>query len=122
MKGTFLEFQVIKGILVMVDDQQREILHQRTQMSQAVASSKRCQILDDNHEGKHEPCLDLIHRESPFNFIKIYLLSYFTDYIREFGMIPIYSSGCGELAHKEQIKEGWRRWNQNDARRQIVHS
>jgi len=28
----------------------------------------------------------------------------------------------GELAHKTQIKGGWRAWNKNDAARQIVHS
>jgi len=34
----------------------------------------------------------------------------------------MYSTDFGELAHKEQIKDGWRRSNKSDAARQIVHS
>jgi len=34
----------------------------------------------------------------------------------------MYSTEFGELAPKEQIKDGWRRLNKNDAARQIVHS
>ena len=34
----------------------------------------------------------------------------------------MYSSEFGELAHKEQIKYGWRLSNMNDAVCQIVHS
>ena len=34
----------------------------------------------------------------------------------------MYSMEIGELAHKTQIKEGWRQSNKNNAVRQIVHS
>jgi len=33
----------------------------------------------------------------------------------------MYSTEFGEVAHKEQIKDGWRRSNKNDPGRQIVH-
>jgi len=66
--------------------------------------------------------MDWIHGELHFNFIKIHPRSHFSDHIRQFGNIPMYSTELGELAHKEQIKEGWRRSNENDAARQIVHS
>lgn len=122
MKGIFLEFRVTKRTLAKVDEQRREIRHQRTQMSQPVAPSKRRRIRDDDREEEHERRMDLIHRESHFNFIKIHLLSHFSDHIRQFGNIPMYSTEFGELAHKEQIKDGWRRSNKNDAARQIVHS
>jgi len=111
MKGIFLEFQVTKRTLAKVDPQRREIRHQRTQMSQPVAPSKRRRIRDDDCEEEHELRMDLIHRESHFNFIKIHLLSHFSDHICQFGNIPIYSTKFGELAHKEQIKDGWRRSN-----------
>jgi len=90
-------------------------------MSQLVAPSKWRRIRDDNREEEHERRMDLIHRQWHFNFIKIHLLSHFSDHIRQFGNIPMYSTAVGELAHKEQIKDGWRRWNESDARRQIVH-
>jgi len=51
--------------------------------------------------------MDLIHRELRFNFIKIHLLSHFSDQIHQFGNIPIYSTEFGDLVYKEQIKDGW---------------
>ena len=66
--------------------------------------------------------MDMIHTESPFKFVKIHLLIQFSDHIRPFGNIPMYSTEFGELAHKEQIKDGWRRSNKNDVEQQILHS
>ena len=66
--------------------------------------------------------MELIHTESHFNFIKMHLLSHFRGHIYQFGNIQMYSTEFGELAHKEQIKDGWRRSNKNDAARQILHS
>jgi len=66
--------------------------------------------------------MDMIHTESHFNFVKMQLLSHFSDQIRQFGNITMYSTEFGELAHKEQIKDGWRRSNKNDVARQILHS
>jgi len=122
MKGIFLEFQVTKRTRAKVDKQRREIRHQTTQMRQPVAPSKRRGIRDDDREEEHQRRVDLIHRESHFNFVKIHLLSHFSDHIRQFGNIPMYSTEFGELAHKEQIKDGWRRSNKNNAARQFVHS
>ena len=34
----------------------------------------------------------------------------------------MYSTEFGELAHKDQIKDGWRRSNKNDAAQQILYS
>jgi len=122
MKGIFLEFQVTKCTLGMVDQQWREIRHERTQMSQHMAPSKRRRICDDDRGEEHQRRMDLIHRELHFHSIKIHLLSHFSDHIRQFGNIPMYSTEFGELAHKEHTKGGRRRSNKNDAARQIVHS
>ena len=48
--------------------------------------------------------MELIHRELHFNFSKIHLLSHFSDHIRQFGNIPMYSKEFGGLAHTEEIK------------------
>jgi len=122
MKGIFLEFRVTKRTLGKVDEQGREIQHPRTQMSQPLARSKRRRFRDDDQEEEHERRMDLIDFESPFNFIKIHLLSHFSDHMPQFGNIPMYSTDFGELAHKEGIKDGWRRLNKNDTGHQIVHS
>jgi len=122
MKGIFLEFRVTEHTLAKVDEQRREIRLQGTQMSQPVAPSKRHRMRDDDREEEHERHMNSIHRELHFNFIKIHLLSHFSDHIRQFGNLPMYSTEFVELAPKEQIKDGWRRSNKNDAARQIVHT
>jgi len=122
MKGIFLEFRVTKSTLAKVDEQRREIRHQRTQRSQPRAPSKRRRISHYDRAEEHERRMHLIHRESHFNFINIHQLSHFSNHIRQDGNIPTYSTEFGELAHKEQMNDGWRRSNKNDAARQIVHS
>jgi len=87
-----------------------------------VAQCKRRRIRDDHREEEHERRMDSTHRESHFNFIKIHLLPHFSDHIRQFGNIPIYSKEFGELAHNEQIMDRWRRSNKNDAGCKIMHS
>jgi len=62
----------------------------------------------------------LIQRENHFNFIKMHYLSHFVFHVRRFGSILIYSTEIGELAHKEQIKEGYRRSNMNNPAREIL--
>jgi len=108
MKDLFLEFQVTKPTLAKVDEQGWEIRHQRTQMSQPVAPTKGRQSSDNNREEEHERRIELIHRELHFNFIKIHILSHWSDQIRQFGNILLYSPEFGEYAHKEQFKNKWR--------------
>jgi len=91
-------------------------------MREPVVTSQRCRMSDDYRDEEHELRMNMIHGESHFSFIKIHLLSHFCDHIRQFGNIPMYSREIGDLAHKTQIKEGWRQSNQNHAASQIVHS
>jgi len=91
-------------------------------MREGAAPSQRRQIRDDARDEENELRMHMINAESHFNFVKMHLLSHFCDHIRQFGNIPMYSTEIGELAHKTQIKEGWRQSNKNDADRQSVHS
>jgi len=122
MKDIFLEFRVTKGIQAKVDKQRKEIRRQRARMRERVATSQRRRMRNDDPDKEDELRMDMIHGESFFNFIKMHLLSHFCDHTRQFGNIPMYSTEIGELAHKTQIKEGWRQSNKNDATRQIMHS
>jgi len=63
---------------------------------------------------------DLIRRENPFHFITTHYLSHLSSHLRRFGSILLYSTEIGELAHKDQITEGYRRSNKNEAARQIL--
>jgi len=108
MKDIFLEFRVTKRTQAKVDKQRKEIRRQRALMRERMATSQRRRMRDDDRDEEDELRMDIIHGESHFNFIKIHLLSHFCDHIRQFGNIPMYSTEIGELAHKTQIKEGWR--------------
>jgi len=113
---------VTKLIQAKVDKQQKEIRRQRELMRERMATSQRRQMREDDQDAEDELRMDMIHGESHFNFIKIHLLSHFCDDLPQFGNIPMYSTEIGELAHKMQIKEGWRQSNKNHAAGQIVHS
>jgi len=91
-------------------------------MREGAAPSQRRRIRDDDRDQHHELRIDMINAESHFNFVKMHLLSHFSDHIRQFGNIPMYSTEIGDLADKTEIKEGWRQSDKNDAGRQIVHS
>ena len=85
-----------------------------------MAPSKRRRVCDKDREEDNDRRMELIQGESHFNFIKMHPPIHFGDQIHQFGNIPMYSTEYGELAHKEQIKDPWRRSNQNDVARQIL--
>jgi len=122
LKDIFLECRVTKRTQDKVDKQRKEIRRQRALVIERVAPSLRRPIRNDNRQEENDLGLDLLRSESHFNFIKMHLLRHFCDHLRQFGNIPMYSTEIGELAHKMQIKDGWRQSNKNDAARQIVHS
>jgi len=108
--------------LAKVDEQGREIRHQTTQMSQPVAHSKRRQVRDDHHQKVHERSMDLIHHELHFNFIKIHLVSHFSDHIGQFCNIPMYSSSLESSHRRNKSRTDGDDRIKSDAVRQIVHS
>jgi len=59
--------------------------------------------------------MELIHTEFNLNYFKMDLITQFDNHIYQFGNILMYSTKFGELAHKEQIKDGWRRSNKIDS-------
>jgi len=122
MKDIFSEFRVTKRTRAKIDEQRRELRHDSPKTRERIAPSKRRRMRDAEREEETEQRMDLILCESYFNFIKMHLLSHFYDHIRQFGNIPMYSTEFGKLAHKTQIKAGWRQSNKNDASRHIFQS
>jgi len=45
----------------------------------------------------------------------MHYLTHFASQVRRFGSILMYFTAIGELAHEDQIKDGYRRSNKNDA-------
>jgi len=81
MKDIFLEFRVTKRIRAKIDEQRRELRHDRPKTRERIAPSKRRRMRDPEREEETERCMDLIFCESHFNFIKMHLLSHFCDHI-----------------------------------------
>src|SRR5437588_8246430 len=50
----------------------------------------------------------------------MHYISHVSSHVRHFGSIAMYSTEIGELVHKEQIEEGYRMSNKNEAARQIL--
>ena len=82
--------------------------------------NKRRRIMDANRMERDEERIAYLRSQSHFNFIKMHLLVHFPSHVLQFGNIQMYSTDIGELAHKDQIKEGYRHSNRNDIARQIL--
>jgi len=110
MKDIFLEFRVSKRTQAKADEQRRELRRQRTLVNQSVAKStrKRRRTQEQDREEENDQRMHFINAQSHFNFVKMHLISHFGDNIYQFGNIPMFSAEYGELAQKEQIKDGYR--------------
>ena len=94
--------------------------NQVAQETHHISAAQRRRQADQNRLQRVNRRADLIRRENHFSFIKMHYLSHFVSHMRRFGSTLMYSTKMGELAHKEQIKEGYRRSNKNNAARQIL--
>src|SRR5204862_2707988 len=66
-------------------------------------NAAKAKHLEENHK---ELAAKKNELASSFNFIKIYLSTYYKDYIRCFGSIPAFSTKAGESAYHRQVKDG----------------
>jgi hypothetical protein len=122
-KDVFLEFRVSKRTKAKANEQDKTLRHEQSQRMNTckLTRTKRVRLAEDNRVERSDVRRELIHEESHFNFIKMHLVTHFRRHVERFGNIPMFSTDVGEIAHKEQIKEGWRKSNKNNAARQILH-
>jgi len=123
-KDMFLEFRTSKAIHAEANRQGRDLrelmANQRANEAHHNTAAKRCRQVDQERLERANQWVDLIQGENDFKFIKMHYMSHFASHVRHFGSIWMYSTKIGELAHKEQIKEGYRMSNKNEATRQIL--
>ena len=121
MRDISLQLWLSKSTIPKIDEEQRMLLRQRVQINERVASSKRPWVRDENRDEESDRRMNPIYRESPSNFIKIYLPSRFVDQIHSFVNIRMYASEYGELAHNEDIKDNWSGSYKKNMTRQSLH-
>src|SRR5437868_15231399 len=123
-KDVFLEFRTSKATRAEANRQDRELREHmanlRAKAPPSHSAAKCRQLADGDRRQRIDQRADFIQRENHFNFIKMHYLSHFGSHVRRFRSISIYSTDIGELAHKEQLKEGYRRSNKNKAAPQIL--
>jgi len=123
-KDIFLEFRTAKATHAQANRQDPELMElmadQRAKDDGHRTVANRQRLADQERVERSDRRADFIRRENPFNFIKMHYLNHFASHIRRFGSISMYSTEIGELAHKDQIKDGYRRSNKNEAAQQIL--
>jgi len=123
-KDLFLEFHTWKATRAEANREDRElqelIANKRAHEIGHTSAAKLRRQADQERLQRVYQQADLIRRENHFNFIKMHYYSHFSSHVRRFGSISMYSTEIGELAHKDQIKESYRRSNKNEAARQIL--
>jgi len=120
----FLEFRTLKATRTEANHQDRAlrelITNEGTHEICRTCVAKRHRQAGQERLQRVNQLGDLIHRENNFNFIKMHYLSHFSSHVQCFGSISMYSTEIGELAHMDQIKEGYCRSSKNEAARQIL--
>jgi len=120
----FLQFCTSKATQVQANRQDRELReHMADQCAKEVhhrTVANRCRLADQERVERSDQRENLIQRENHFNFIKMHYLTPFASHIQRFESISMYSTEIGELAHKDQIKDGYHRSHKNDATQQIL--
>jgi len=123
-KVIFLEFRTSKATRVQANRQDRELSElmadQRAKQVRHRTVANRRQLALPERVERSDRRADLIRRENHFNFIKMHYLTHFASHVQRFASISMYSTDIGELAHKDQIKHGYCRSNNNEATRQIL--
>ena len=123
-KDIFLEFRTSKTTRAQANRQDRELREQmqdrRAKAAPSLSAAQKRRRVAEERSQRIDQRADLLQRENHFNFIKMHYLTHFESHVRRFGSISMYSTDIGELAHKEQIKEGYRRSNKNEAVPQIL--
>jgi len=112
-KDSFLEFCTLKATRAEANRQDRElqdlIANERAQEIRRTSPAKRRRQADQERLHRVNQRADLIRWEIHFKFIKMHDLSHFSSNVRRFGSLSMYSTEIGELAHEDQIKEGYGR-------------
>jgi len=123
-KDIFLEFRTSKATRPEANCQDRDL---RELMANQCANEARHNTVAKCHQQVDQERLeranqwaDLIRRENDFNFIKMHYLSQFACHVRQFESMSMDATEIGELAHKEPIKDGYRRSNKNEPAQQIL--
>ena len=114
-KDIFLEFRTTKAIPGQAERQDREmrelIANADRNAGAARSAPNRRRRMGEARIEMANLWAELIQRENHFNFINMHYLNHFVQHVRRVRSVLMYSTDIGELAHKEQIKEGYRRSN-----------
>jgi len=120
----FLEFHTSKATRAQANCQDRELRElmadQRAKEFHHRTVANRRRLVDQERVEGSDRRAYFIRRENHFNFIKIHYLTRLAPHRRHFGFISRYSTQFGELAHMDQIKDGYHRSNKNEPVRQIL--
>jgi len=123
-KDIFLELRTSKATRTQANRQDRELrklmADQRAKEVRHRTVANRRRLADQVRVERSDRRAGLIQRENHFNFIKMHYRTHFASHVRRFGSISMYSTEIGEQSYKDQIKDGYRRSNKNEAARQIL--
>jgi len=123
-KDIFLEFSASKATPAEANRRDwdlRELMAiQHANEARHNTAAKRCRQVDQETLDRANSRADLIRRENHLNLIKMHYLSHFASHVLHFRSISMYYTEIGEVVHKEQIKDSYRRSNKNEDARQIL--
>jgi hypothetical protein len=124
-KDVFLEYRTSKTTRAKAKVMEKQLRETQgkamdTAAKKGLTAAQRRKLNADHGKERENQTWQIQIEESHFNFVKIHLLSHYRAHVERFGNIPMFSTEAGESAHRDQIKDGYRRSNRNNATKQIL--
>jgi hypothetical protein len=113
-KDIFLQFRANRSARAAADaagKETRRVLAGQQAIDRSPRLNKRRRTAEEIHMEILEQRQAVLEEMSDFNFPKLHMLSHFSDSIKLFGSLPMWSTESMEAAHKYQVKDGYRASN-----------
>jgi hypothetical protein len=113
-KDIFLQFRANRSARAAADaagKETRRVLAEHQTVDCFPKRNKRRYIAEEIHMEVLEQRQAVLEEMSDFNFPKLHILLHFSDSIKQFGSLPMWSTESMEAAHKYQVKDGYRASN-----------
>jgi hypothetical protein len=117
-KSIFLEFRPKKLAEQRSETYARRALKEAESVLDTGARRQRRMEKETAHIATEKQAI--YNRYHGFNYVKFHLPLHYAEHIRRFGHVPGFSTDVGEMAHVQQIKNGYKKSNHVNAFRQIL--
>jgi Plavaka transposase len=110
-KGVFLSIRGPKAAKERARKMKSALIKERDREAAPVKGGAKKRLIDEWNQFIDSEVKRMLEEEAHFNFPKIHMMLHFHRQVQRFGVLRQWDTNTSEMAHKEQIKEGFRHSN-----------